>query len=266
MKSKTYDEYIEKFKTKKKSPDDTFTPAAVYDAVAGYVASAYGLDRSQFVRPFWPGADYKVYDYKPDSVVVDNPPFSVLAKIITYYQVHGIPFFLFAPTLSIPYCIHNKAGVCGIVCKVSLVYDNGATVSTSFVTNLEPDKRTIIRTAPELQEALVQANELTLAEQGKKTLPRYDYPSGVLTAAMVARIAEAGIPYSLSADDVAFVSALDSQKPTGKAIYGGGYLLSDKARTVKEKAEAKAEKARQDKDRIVWDLSEREKEIIASLK
>ena len=265
MKSKTYDDYIEKFKTKKKSPDDTFTPPAVYDTVAGYVSETYGLDRSRFVRPFWPGLDYQTYDYKPGDVVVDNPPFSVLAKIITYYQAHGIPFFLLAPTLSIPYCIHNKAGVCGIICKVSVTYTNGANVSTSFVTNLEADN-TIIKTAPELQEALVQANELTLGEQGKKTLPRYDYPDSVLTAAMVARIAEAGIPYSLSADDVAFVPALDGQKATGKAIYGGGYLLSDKARTAKEKAEAKAEKARQDKDRIVWDLSEREKEIIASLK
>ena len=192
MKSKTYDDYIDKFKTKKKSPDDTFTPAAVYDAVAGYVEKTYGFSRSQFVRPFWPGADYTAFDYKPGDVVVDNPPFSVLAKIIVYYQQRKIPFFMFAPTLSVPYCIHNKEGVCGIICKVSVTYTNGANVSTSFVTNLEPDKRTIIRTAPELQEALVQANELTLAEQGKKTLPRYDYPSGVLTAAMVARIAEAG--------------------------------------------------------------------------
>ena len=96
MKSKTYDEYVDKFRPKqKKSPDDTFTPPAVYEAVAGYVEKTYGFSQSQFVRPFWPGADYKVYDYKSDSVVVDNPPFSILAKIITYYQSHGDPVLSF---------------------------------------------------------------------------------------------------------------------------------------------------------------------------
>lgn len=44
------------------------------------------------VHPFRPGADYGRAEYPDGCVVVDNPPFSILAKIIRFYQAHGVRF------------------------------------------------------------------------------------------------------------------------------------------------------------------------------
>ena len=49
----TYEEFVEKFKPKL-TTDDCYTPPIVYDAVADWVAAEYKLDRSLFVRPFYP--------------------------------------------------------------------------------------------------------------------------------------------------------------------------------------------------------------------
>ena len=48
----------------------------------------------------YPGGDYKAFPYPDGAVVIDNPPFSILASICTFYLEHGIPFFLFAPSLT----------------------------------------------------------------------------------------------------------------------------------------------------------------------
>lgn len=87
-----YQAFVEKFKPKK-TTDDCYTPELVYDAVADFVANRYGLDRSRFVRPFFPGGDYQKYAYAPDAVVVDNPPFSILSEIVAWYAERGIRFF-----------------------------------------------------------------------------------------------------------------------------------------------------------------------------
>lgn len=87
-----YEGFIEKFKPKL-TTDDCYTPEIVYNAVAGYVAARYGLSRERFVRPFWPGADYKAYPYESGDVVVDNPPFSILTEIQKYYTSRGVKFF-----------------------------------------------------------------------------------------------------------------------------------------------------------------------------
>ena len=73
-----YDGFVEKFKPKK-TTDDCYTPEPVYNAVRDWVVEEYGLDASKFVRPFYPNGDYENYDYPDDCVVVDNPPFSILA-------------------------------------------------------------------------------------------------------------------------------------------------------------------------------------------
>ena len=99
-KGETYDQFVDKFKPKL-TTDDCYTPDAVYDAVAGWVAKEYKLDQSDFVRPFWPGGDYESYDYPEGCVVVDNPPFSILSKIVRFYDSRKIRFFLWAPALTL---------------------------------------------------------------------------------------------------------------------------------------------------------------------
>lgn len=95
-----YAAFVDKFKPKK-TTDDCYTPEPVYEAVADWVAKEFGLEKSRFLRPFYPGGDYEREDYPEGCVVVDNPPFSILAKILRDYESWGVPFFLFAPALTL---------------------------------------------------------------------------------------------------------------------------------------------------------------------
>lgn len=84
-----YGEFTEKFKAKL-TTDDCYTPVEVYEAVLGWLREKVDLSGANIVRPFWPGGDYEAYDYREDDVVVDNPPFSILAGILRFYQARGV--------------------------------------------------------------------------------------------------------------------------------------------------------------------------------
>lgn len=79
-----YRAFVEKFKPKK-TTDDCLTPPEVYDVILGWVVERYGIDPAKVVRPFWPGADYTKRDYHEGCVMVNNPPFSILAQICDEY-------------------------------------------------------------------------------------------------------------------------------------------------------------------------------------
>lgn len=57
-----YNEFLDKFE-QKKTTDDCYTPQIVYDAIADWVAKAYGLEKQNFIRPFYPGGDYQNEKY-----------------------------------------------------------------------------------------------------------------------------------------------------------------------------------------------------------
>lgn len=253
-----YNEFVDKFKPKK-TTDDCYTPDNVYEAVAAWVSQEYGIDRSDMVRPFYPGGDYRSEDYAPGCCVVDNPPFSILSEIERFYQEHGVRFFLFAPTLML---FSRVDGVCYVPCGGSVTYENGAKVCTSFVTNLEPDL--IVRTAPALEAAMRQANDENLRDQ-KKNLPKYSYPPEVITSAMVARWGLRGVDFRLRREDAVRISALDAQQSVGKGIYGDGFLLSESAAREAETAAREAANADSVELYYVWELSERERGIVANL-
>lgn len=130
-----YQEFLEKFKLKK-TTDDCYTPAPVYDAVAKYVEETYGISRDKFVRPFYPGGDYVNEKYPEGCVVVDNPPFSIMSEILRFYDSKGIKFFLFAPTLTL-FSSSSGSTCTALPCTLAVIYENGASVNTSFLTNLE---------------------------------------------------------------------------------------------------------------------------------
>ena len=250
-----YSEFLEKFEPKK-TTDDCYTPDNVYDAVANWVADEYGLNRESFVRPFYPGGDYQKYKYKNGCVVVDNPPFSIMAEIIRFYSTNGIRFFLFAPALTL--FSARDVDVTYITTGSPIVYENGAVVSTSFITNLDMYR---IRTAPELFEAIDKVNRQNLRKSNKE-LAVYSYPEHVVTSAMAQKWSKYGVDYHLEKEHCVAVSALDSQKEQGKSIYGGGFLISYPAAAEK----AAAEKAAAEQKEInVWGLSERELKMIAEL-
>ena len=245
-----YNDFVEKFEPKK-TTDDCYTPNVVYDAIAEWVANRYGVKRSRFMRPFYPGGDYTKEAYKPDSVVVDNPPFSILAEIVRFYDEHGIKFFLFAPTLT----LFSSASACCAICTgVAITYENGANVNTSFLTNLDAGTRA--RSEPTLYAAVKAANDENLREQ-KKELPRYLYPDYVLTSTRCAQFSRLGIDFVLPKEESERIRSLDAQKEADKAAFGSAYLMSERMKQEKEKAER--EKAER------WQLSPREMEIVRRL-
>ena len=264
-KGETYDEFVQKFKPKK-TTDDCYTPPLVYDAVADYVAKHYGLDRADFVRPFYPGGDYESYDYT-GKVVVDNPPFSILAKILDFYISHSIKFFLFAPTLTI-FSTQRDRKCTSILIDVDVTYENGAVVHTSFLTNLG-NTDIIARTSPTLYYAVKKAND---QQKNTKKLPKYEYPTHILTAARMKEYSSAGIRLEIRRDEVERIACMDEQKPIKKTIYGGGFLVSDSVASELENAERKnAERKKAERKKAErkkaneLHLSYREKEIIKRL-
>lgn len=240
-----YNEFLEKFEPKK-TTDDCYTPEKVYEAVAGWVEKEYGVKRADFVRPFYPGGDYQAFRYKDSAIVVDNPPFSILSEIVSFYAEKGIKFFLFAPTLTL--FSSSSSAISAICTGATVVYENGAVVNTSFLTNMEVDR---VRSAPELYNAITAAVDEIRAET-RVELPKYIYPDYVITAPKVAQYSRYGIDFRVPADESERIRALDAQLATGKAIYGAGYLVSERVKQEREKAER-------------WELSEREKAIVRAL-
>ena len=256
-KGETYLEFVTKFEPKK-TTDDCYTPPEIYDEIADWVANRYGLDRENFVRPFYHGGDFYSFEYCDSSVVVDNPPFSILSEIQRWYCRNGIKFFLFAPALTLLSSIQNP-GVSAICACVSITYENGANVNTSFVTNLEPVP--IVCSCPELNERIEIIDKIIQARD-KKHVPKYDYPDELLTAGMLNYMSNHGTDFCVKRSETAFVRALDKQRLHGKGVFGGGFLLSKKAAAEKAAAEkAAAEKAAAH----VWELSGRERLIVEEL-
>ena len=256
-----YLEFLEKFKAKK-TTDDCYTPAIVYEAVAKWVENEYKVSRKDFVRPFYPGGDYKAEKYPKGCIVVDNPPFSILAEILNFYKENGVRFFLFAPTLTI-FSSSSSSSSSALLCGAAVVYENGASVNTSFLTNLE-DRSIRFKSCPSLYQA-VQAASDEYAKKLHKELPKYSYPDYVVTAAFVARLSKYGIPFEVSVDQSCAISSLDSQKDSKKVIYGTGYLVSEKAAAEKAAAEKAAAEKAAATQWTQWTLSDRERAIIEKL-
>ena len=252
-----YNEFVEKFEPKK-TTDDCYTPPRVYDAIADWVATEYNLDRKNFVRPFYPGGDYKGEVYKDTDIVVDNPPFSILSEIIKWYCAHNIKFFLFAPTLTLFTAVGEDVEY--IPCGISIIYENGARVNTSFINNIGSSR---IYCSPELYQAVTAAN----TPDNTNELPRYVYPPEVIQAARIYQLAKSGIKYKVPKDQCVYVPNLDAMRENKAEAFGGLFLLSEKAAAEK----AAAEKAAldgvdvDDSGAYVWQLSEREKNIIKQL-
>ena len=261
-----YEGFVAKFEAPK-TTDDCFTPPEVYECVRAWVDKEITpLSGRRIVRPFYPGGDYQSAEYLPGDIVIDNPPFSILSKIVRYYAARKIDFFLFAPGLTLfklpqPGCTYIVAGA-------SITYDNKAAVNTSFITNCMRGVRIAVR--GDLSKAIKAAQEATRSKDKRKI---YDYPPNVVTAALLNKVAHRGVCFSVSATDCEYVRNLDA----GATLFGGGYLLSDSAAAERAAAEraaaerAAAERAAAERaaaERAAaskWQLSEREKRIINQL-
>ena len=257
-----YDGFVEKFKPKK-TTDDCYTPPAVYEAVLSRARELCGIPGdAPIVRPFWPGGDYERFDYPPGCVVVDNPPFSIISRIRRFYHERGIHYFLFAPSLTLFSGFNGEE--CFIVSDAHVIYENGANVPTSFITDLLPQWRVIVDSR--MKYAVKRAQEA--AKEANPEMPVYDYPANLITSSRLGKMVREGVELRIPASECHFIRKLDCQG--AKGIFGGGFLISEKAAAEKAAAEkAAAEKAAAEKAaaraRILFSLSPAERAIIHRL-
>ena len=151
------------------------------------------------------------------------------------------------------------------MCDCSIVYENGATVKTSFVTSFEPE--TAAETSPELTRLVNDTTE-KLRQEKSRTLPKYEYPDHIVTAAMMQKMARYGVHFRVRREECQHVRSLDAQRAMKKEIYGSGLLLSDQAAARKQNAEKQAaekQAAGNAGSVIRYGLSERERELVEEL-
>lgn len=245
-----YDEFVDKFKPKL-TTDDCFTPPQVYEAAKDWAVKEYGWEGRPVIRPFYPGGDYQNEKYPKNCVVIDNPPFSIMSEIVTFYAERNIDYFLFAPHLTV---MGIRAAKSRVVVGVDVIYENGAKVITSFVSSCGAT----IRSAPLLYELVDKAAKEDAKELKGAKLPVYKYPPEVMTATRLSVLSKYGQEFEC--DNCIRISELDSQKEQGKSIFGSGYLIDSSSAEQAARAEQAAEQAE-----IIWELSEREKGIIKEL-
>ena len=252
MKSKTYEEFVEKFKPKL-TTDDCYTPPEVYEAVKDWAVKEYKLEDREIVRPFYPGGDYEHFTYNNNTVVIDNPPFSILSRIIDFYLERGIKFFLFAPHLTL---FSGNRNICYLITGAKIIYENGANVSTSFITNMDEYK---IKVVPDLLKKIDTAQH-----KNRSTPPpeKYSYPKNVITSTKLERAVKRGKTFKLKTDECYFVRQIDAQKEIKKSIFGAGFLIPDNRANELEKIIGE----RDDKGARVFKLSKRERQIIKEMK
>ncbi len=243
-KDENYEAFVDKFKPKH-TTDDCFTPPEVYEAVKGWVLKHYGIPESaEIVRPFYPGGDYEKFAYPDGCIVLDNPPFSIMADIVRFYQDRHISFFLFGQATT---AFQHIASINVVLIGISIVYENGALVPTGFITNLGDSKVTI---SAELSDLLAKAQPSESSEVGA-----YDWPDNIISGALTGRLAKFGTNME--------IKRVIPKKTVGEskqAIFGGGALVSDR-----DAEKLKAEKLKAEKERVPIILTAEERKAIADL-
>lgn len=247
--NKEYEAFVEKFKPKK-TTDDCYTPPEVYEVVLQYVREKCNIEGLEVLRPFYPGGDYESVQYDENCVVIDNPSFSIISQIIRFYNAKGVKYFLFAPHLTL---FSTNQDYTAIVASADIVYENGAKVKTSFVTNMMGDVKI-------LGDAELRQRLQAITDTNKVNLPIYQYPDNVITVSKIASLVEKGENIVIMKKDVTFCRQLESQKPQKKALFGSGFLASHSvAKELVAKELSKKEEV------IYWELSDAEHSIIKQL-
>ena len=259
-----YDAFLDKFEDKK-TTDDCYTPKEVMDIILDYVNKKYSLNGKKIIRPFYPNGDYESIDYTDDMVVIDNPPFSIITKICKYYIKNNVKFFLFCPHLT---AFTSDIDCTHIIASADITYENGATIKTAFVSNIFGDIKII-------GDADLHQKFKEIQLRDKINLPKYEYPNNIITVSKVSYCVEKGINLTFDKNDLKHYRGMDAQKNHGKALFGGGFICSDKAAAEAAQAAAEAAQAATEAKQaaaeakknnvIIWELSEKEKEIIKSL-
>jgi len=251
-----YQAFVDKFDADAPlTTDDCYTPADVYECIRQWFADhIYPVSADEpIVRPFYPGGDYKKFDYPENCIVLDNPPFSIYSEIVRWYTERGIRFFLFGPQLTL---LVQGADVCYLPLNVTITYENGAKVNTGFVTNFLKSYRIYLHPGLKQRIAEIQKTE--------PTMPVFVYPDTVVTSALLGKIGS-NCHLAIEKSETCYIKSLDAFNEMGKDLFGGGLLLSraaaEQARAAAEQARAAAEQARA----VRIELSPKEQAIVDRL-
>lgn len=221
----TYEEFVAKFnKENSKTTDDCYTPPEIYEVVLDWAKEHLNIGDRPVVRPFYPGGDFENFDYPANCVVVDNPQFSIFAKILKLYNERGIDFFLFAPGLT-----SIREGATFVSVDAEIIYENGALVKTAFVTNMMGNLLCI--TAPELNEKINEANRKKKLILGWKPRKKYAYPKSVLRASTLNSMTRRGIHFSVSAIEGSIASKVTTESG---GEYGNSIILCERKKNERE--------------------------------
>lgn len=246
----TYDQFVAKFE-RKKTTDDCYTPPQVYDAVLAWVLNRWPhIDPGRVKRPFRPDGDYQAEadTYIDGDVVIDNPPFSILAQIRRFYQGRGIPHFLFAPSFSM---IQPRNGGKYVFARATITYHNGAQVATGFVHNLPGPTITV---APDLHQAIRAAQD---SHTSGTRANHYTYPREYFNASLLESAALHGIHLTLDDDQVIPTTRLDGMP---RPSFGRAFLVNPQ---VAADLHARLDAARSNR---VISLSNRERQAVNRLR
>lgn len=247
-----YQSFVDKFKPKL-TTDDCYTPPKVFEAVEKWVREEYNIpDSVENIRPFKPEGDYTKEDYD-GKVVIDNPPFSIMSEIIRFYIDKGIKFFLFYDQRTLLSTAQDLP-VTRVITSSTVIYENGAKVSTGFITNMD-DPNVLVYCSSTLANKIEEAQT-----SDEKELGAYDRPKNSASAMDLAWFVKAGKDIRIKKGDAEYIKNLDNLKAIGKCIYGGGMLIND---NLAQKLAA--QKLAAQKSKIKIDLSEREKNIVYKL-
>ena len=109
-----------------------------------------------------------------------------------------------------------------IIADADIIYDNGAVVRTGFITNLPSDIR--IWCCPQLKQAIMKAQETP-----SKAKKGFVYPDNIVTAATLGKLAAHATEFIVRKKSCQYIHDSDSAKAQGRSLYGGGFILSDRA-------------------------------------
>lgn len=131
-KSNSYYDFVEKFKP---TTDDCMTPPEIKEQVRCFFRTEFRITKPD-VDPFYSGGDYQSENYD-GVVVIANPPFSILAKIVDWYLAHDVKFVLYDNALTACSLLRHREDKIGLyfIDKDIKYMPMHAKVRTGFVTN-----------------------------------------------------------------------------------------------------------------------------------
>lgn len=239
-----YNAFLERHtkNTAGKNTDELYTPPAVYEAVLEWVkTNCPSIHGKRIMRPFRPGGDYKAEDYT-GAVVVDNPPFFIEHFITRWYVDNCVPFFLFAPAITLfrGSSILDKLTYVAVNASVEYTHNEEvhAVIPTSFITNMPEFAAYQLIAAPELHTAIMQAqdNPKNIAKP-KKT----EYHPNLVTSYRFSTLAQVGIPMRVLREETLWWCK-NVIKHGGLDIYGGAFVVSDRVAAAVKEAIARKER------------------------